>query len=297
MLQFLLYSCSSHSPSSAMSFITSLRGSSFCQSTYSSPSAPMLLYPLCPGKSLDHHAIPTQRSDSKRVYDSLQGILVYFDCFSWIVSCSGDWQNADNLCLYLVAQAIDIAAFVYCFLVGFVVAFAWCVGSLHQSSCSVLRSEFLCQFLTPENVAELCPFCPLWFSASPYFRTTLASDKPTKAINQGTTSPSSAEIETLDKKLRPLKVSKIAHNIRSNVAHSSILNWEANWWNNTWIRSCNLDVEQEKRKSSLNGRKWKTVSTWTLMPRPTPRKFSQTKNHSICRSPIQNPSNKELRER
>jgi hypothetical protein len=35
------------------------------------------------------------------------------------------------------------------------------VGSLHRSSCSVLQSEFLCQFLTPENVAELCPYCPL----------------------------------------------------------------------------------------------------------------------------------------
>jgi hypothetical protein len=51
-------------------------------------------------------------------------LLVYFDGFSWIVSCSGDWQNADNLCLYLVAQSIDVAAFVYCFLIGFVVAFA-----------------------------------------------------------------------------------------------------------------------------------------------------------------------------
>lgn len=161
MLQFLLYSCSSHSPSSAMSFKTSLREPSFCQSTNSSPSAPMLLYSLCPGKSLDHHAIPTQRTDTKRVYDSLQGILVYFDCFSWIVSCSGDWQNADNLCLYLVAQSIDVAAFVYCFLIGFVVAFAWCMGSRHRSSCSVLQSEFLCQFLTQENVAELCPYCPL----------------------------------------------------------------------------------------------------------------------------------------
>ncbi len=55
------------------------------------------------------------------------------------------------------------------------------------------------------------------------FRTTLASDKPTKAINQGTTSPSSTEIETLDHKLPPLKVSKITHNIGSNIAHSSIL--------------------------------------------------------------------------